>query len=486
MGASKLEEAQGNKTMPSKIIDRGVKSLQAHGILIDRETWLKEAEISEKTQPPMIHTCRAIINAVAGIGIKEKDQKQTWLIDAEECLKKSSIESARSLYKHALSIYPNKKSIWWKLINFEKKYGNKYELDDYLKNALKHCPKAIRLWLFSAKEKLLDKDVNKARLILAEAFRENGNSEDIWIEAFNLEFQTNEYERAKKLLKKARSQPISSTPRILLKNAVLERRMNNTKAQKEILLNGVDQYPTYWKLWIMLAQLEEKQGNFDDSRQVFISGLRVCISAIPLWINYALLEEKMGHFSKARALLEQGILKNPKNETLWLAAIKTELRAENKKNAEFLLVKAIQKCPKSGLLWSMAIEMAPHFQRKAKCSEALKICDNAPYVICAIAKLFWDDRKINRARNWLMRDVAISPKIGDFWGYLYCLELKYGTHEKQDEVIKKCKIAEPKYGDKWCKISKDPEQPTLTIEQILIKVATEIENENLKKKCKKN
>merc|ERR1712061_323730 len=199
---------------------------------------------------------------------------------------------------------------------------------------------AIRLWLFSAKEKLLDKDVNKARLILAEAFRENGNSEDIWIEAFNLEFQTNEYERAKKLLKKASSKPISSTPRILLKSAILERQINNTKAQREILLTGVHQYPSYWKLWIMLAQLEKKQGNFDDSRQVFISGLRFCICAIPLWINYALLEEKIGNFRRARALLEQGISKNSKNEILWLVAIK----------------------------------MTPYFQRKTKCSEALKIC----------------------------------------------------------------------------------------------------------------
>merc|ERR1719437_282781 len=44
--ASKLEEAQGNKKLVEKIIDRGIKSLKAHGVVIDREVWLKEAEIS--------------------------------------------------------------------------------------------------------------------------------------------------------------------------------------------------------------------------------------------------------------------------------------------------------------------------------------------------------------------------------------------------------------------------------------------------------
>jgi hypothetical protein len=36
-----LEEAQGNDKMPDKIIERGMKSLQAHGVVIDREAWIK-------------------------------------------------------------------------------------------------------------------------------------------------------------------------------------------------------------------------------------------------------------------------------------------------------------------------------------------------------------------------------------------------------------------------------------------------------------
>lgn len=39
--ASKLEEANGQPAMPDKIIPRGIKSLAANGVVIDRDWWLK-------------------------------------------------------------------------------------------------------------------------------------------------------------------------------------------------------------------------------------------------------------------------------------------------------------------------------------------------------------------------------------------------------------------------------------------------------------
>ena len=39
--ASKLEESNGQAAMPDKIIPRGIKSLAANGVVIDRDWWLK-------------------------------------------------------------------------------------------------------------------------------------------------------------------------------------------------------------------------------------------------------------------------------------------------------------------------------------------------------------------------------------------------------------------------------------------------------------
>jgi hypothetical protein len=56
--AAKLEEANGNEKMVDKIVTRAIKSLRNHGVVIDRDYWLKEAENSEKAKPPSLATCR--------------------------------------------------------------------------------------------------------------------------------------------------------------------------------------------------------------------------------------------------------------------------------------------------------------------------------------------------------------------------------------------------------------------------------------------
>lgn len=41
ISAAKLEEAQGNQAMVHKILDRGITSLKANSVVIDRDYWLK-------------------------------------------------------------------------------------------------------------------------------------------------------------------------------------------------------------------------------------------------------------------------------------------------------------------------------------------------------------------------------------------------------------------------------------------------------------
>jgi hypothetical protein len=43
---------------------------------------VQEAEASEKSQPPMVGTCRAIVKEVVGLGVEEQDRKRTWMADA--------------------------------------------------------------------------------------------------------------------------------------------------------------------------------------------------------------------------------------------------------------------------------------------------------------------------------------------------------------------------------------------------------------------
>lgn len=153
------------------------------------------------------------------------------------------------------------------------------------------------------------------------------------------------------------------------------------------------------------------------------------------------------------------------------------MKHASKKEADNLISKALQECPNSGILWAAAIEMVPRPQRKTKSMDALKKCDHDPHVIAAVAKLFWHDRKVDKARTWLNRAVTLAPDIGDFWALYYKFELQHGAEENQKDVLKRCVAAEPKHGEKWQVISKAVENAHQPTESILKKVVVALGKE---------
>lgn len=486
--ASKLEESEGNEAMPAKIIQRAIKSLVNNGVAIQRDWWIKEAELCEKSEPPMLATCKAIVKEVVGYDIEEEDRENTWLADAEESMKRKCPETARAIYDHALATFPSHEDIWQLAAMLEKAHGSPDSMDGVLRRAVQHCPHAEVLWLMAAKEKWLCGDVASARSILEEAFVRNPDSEDIWLAAFKVEFESGELQRARLILAKAREHPPASTPRVWMKSAMVEREQGDIDAERSLLQGGIQKFPAAWKLHIMLGQLEEKCGNVDAARIAYAVGVRRCPDCVPLWTASARLEEKAGLAGKARALLEQARLKTPKNEALWLAAIRTEMRSgaaggggggagsSSNKAADALMAKALQECPTSGILWAEHIAIAPRPQRKARSVDALKKCHDDPHVIAAVAGLFWHDRKIDKARNWLTKAVALQPDIGDFWAQLYKFETEFGSPESVADVMARCIAAEPHHGERWQKVSKDLSNAHSKTEAILKKVVVELDS----------
>eukprot|EP00898_Chlorokybus_atmophyticus_P005850 jgi/Chlat1/6266/Chrsp44S05860 len=473
IAAAKLEEANENNNMVPKIIDRALKDLQGHGVVIDREQWLKEAEAAEKAGS--VVTCQAIIRACIGLGVDEEDRKRTWLADAEECLKRGSVECARAIYAHALSVFPGKKSVWRRAAQLEKSHGTRESLDVLLRKAVTYCPQAEILWLMGAKEKWLAGDVPGARAILQEAFAANPDSEEIWLAAFKLEFENNEPERARLLLAKARER--GGTERVWMKSAIVERELGDTDAERNLLKEGLKKFMLFHKLWIMLGQLEARVERVDVARDVYQQGLRKCPNSIPMWLCAAQLEEKSGNITKARAVLEQARFKNQKCPELWLAAVRTENRGGNQKAAEALLARALQECPTSGILWAEAISMAPRPQRRSRAGDALKRCDNDPHVVAAVAVLFWHDRKVDKARVWFNRAVTLNPDVGDFWALFYKFEVQHGTEEQRESVLKRCVAAEPHHGEHWQRVAKAVENAHNSIETILKKTVIDLDTE---------
>jgi pre-mRNA-processing factor 6 len=173
--------------------------------------------------------------------------------------------------------------------------------------------------------------------------------------------------------------------------------------------------------------------------------------------------------------LDKARLLNPKSPDLWLETIRIESRADHLPQARTVLAKALQECPTSGMLWAEAIFLEPRASRKSKSVDALKKCENDALVVTAVAKLFWSERNLDKARSWFNRAVKFDPDLGDTWAAFYKFELVFGTAEQQDDVLQRCVAADPHHGELWCTVAKDPNHWRLKTDEILKCVAERIQ-----------
>ncbi|KAI8988629.1 PRP1 splicing factor, N-terminal-domain-containing protein [Mycotypha africana] len=472
IAAARLQEEHGKIEMVDRIITQGVKVLAQAGVVLDREQWLDEAEKCEKNGS--ISTCQAIVRATIGSGVEEEDRKSTWMEDAESCVARGSIQTARAIYAHALKVFPGKPSIWQQAAFLEKSHGTAQSLEELLQRAVKYCPQAEVLWLMGAKEKWLAGDVESARAILEEAFRANPNSEQIWLAAVKVESENHEYDRARKLLELARKE--SGTERVWMKSAMLERQMKNYDQCRTLLDEAIDKYPTFDKLWMIKGQIEvESAGDLVKARETYNKAVKSCPKSVTLWILLALAEEKLNMITKARATLEKARFINPKTPELWVQAIRIEKRNNKMNVAKSIAAKALQECPTSGAIWTEVIFLEARPQRKARSVDALKKCEHDPIVVTAVARLFWIDRKIEKARNWFQKAVQIDPDQGDSFAWWYKFELQHGNKEQQDLCLKRCVAAEPHHGECWQTVAKDMANMGKKTEDILKLSAEKLE-----------
>ena len=250
----------------------------------------------------------------------------------------------------------------------------------------------------AAKQKWLNGNVKEAQQILAAAFSSNPDSEEIWLAAVKLESQTNEFDRARALLKNARHK--AGTARVWWKSARLEWEQGDLAEASSLLEQAVQIHPDEPKLWMMRGQIEEQQGNIERARDMYAQGRKHNPKSMKLWILSARLEIKAGAFTRARSLLEKGRTQIPGCPELWLEGCRVESAAGFEQNAKTLMARALQECPDSGLLWSHSIFMEPKPARRTRSVDAMKKCEHHPLVLLAVANLFHSERKVQKARSW--------------------------------------------------------------------------------------
>jgi len=472
IAAAKLEEEHGTETGDKKkiqnipkLIRNAVKSLKAHKVVIEREQWLEEASKCEKDGSKVV--CQAIVHETVGDGVDEQDQLEMWKQDAKTWLDvKGAVHTARSIYGHMLQKFSTKWKIWWDAAMLEKNHGSPKNVDEVLRQAVEFCPHAVKLWLLYAKEMWRGQgNVDRARELLTKAWQQNSQHEDIWLAHVKLEYETENFKGARKLLQLAREK--CPTPKVWLKSAVTERSLGDRKQENKLLEEALEEFKEYPKLWMMKAQWSFDVEGPDEARKICQEAVKQVPFSVDMWLLYARLEVESQRTHRARAVLETARSKIPKEDRLWLAACELE---HNRNAQQSVLSKALLDCPESGRLWAFAVECEQLNQQKAKCLLALNKLPEDVYVLTSVAKYFWRTGKKKQAREWFERAIVNDSSIGDSWAWYYVFCKKHKKQRHVDSVLKRCKEAQPTHGKYWVLVAKNFANERLEVKEVLLKV----------------
>lgn len=483
IAAARLQEQMGQANKVN-VMNRAVKALAKENAMLKREEWIEQAEKCE--EEGAVLTCAAIIRETLGWSLDEDDdRKEIFKDDAQASIARGKYETARAIYAYALRVFPTSRALWLAAADLERNHGSKDALWRLLEKAVEACPQSEVLWLQLAREKWAAGEKDDARRVLGNAFNQNPGNEDIWLAAVKLEADDQQVDKARELLKAAREE--APTERVWYKSAAYERQLGNIDVALDLVLQGLTstpvngretRFPRSAKLWMMKGQIYEDKGMVPQAREAYSQGTRACPKSVPLWLLAARLEETAGVIVRARSVLDRARLQNPKNAELWLESIRIERRASptNLAQAKTLMAKAKQECPKSGLLWSEDIwYLQPRTQRKPLSLEAIKQVDNDATLFVTVARIFWGERKLEKAAAWFEKAIVLDADIGDTWAWYLKFLRQHGEETKTQEVISRCVAVEPKHGEIWQKIRKDPRNARLSTEEVLSRVADELQ-----------
>lgn len=482
IAGARLEEQQGNSDRVRVLIDSAIQNLTKHGGMLSREQWIQEAEKSEEDGGVL--TAQSIIPAILDLGLDDEEKKDTWMDDADGAIERSHPETARAIFLHALKVFPTKKSIWRKAAAFEKSLGNRENYFGVLEKSVVACPHDERLWLMYAKEKKDLADYEAAREILGRSFEYNPNSENIWLAAVTLETENNETERARQYL--ARATREAGTERICIRATTFERQNGQYEDALKLCDAGLAKFRGSDKLWLIKAQLlEESLKHIEAARKTYADALKLCKQSIPLWVGAAKLEETDGKVIKARSILDRARFVNKANDLLWYHSIQLELRDNKVAQAQNLISKALQECPASGLILSEEILQQPLTKRLPAATAAFGKYREDPYLMCTIGRIFWDQRKYDKAAKFFGNAIKSDPDNGDLWGWYYRFLVDtvptLSTDAERDirqtriqETIQEARKADPKHGLLWPGINKRDENIKASMEDRLHQFAVRV------------
>ena len=475
--AIKLTEAIGRA--PDKVAKAAVKSLAQNSAMLKREEWIAEAEKCEAEDAP--RSAAALIQETLAYGLDpdDEDLKKVFLEDAEASISRDKYVTARAIFAYLLRLFPTSKSAWKKSLEFEKIHGTREEYWRLLEKSCEACPDAEEFWIMNSRAKWEAGEKTEARRVLARSFQQLASNENVFLSAIELEVKDGQISEATQLLQTARQE--AGTSRIWYISVDFARKYGNStgvdknETALDLVNQGLQLYPSEPRLHMQKGQIYTAMNKIPNAREAYSTGTRVCKTSVPLYLLLSRLEESQKLTTKARSVLERGALAT-KSPLIALEGVRVERRAGNITQAKALMARALQQSPTSGPLWSENIwYLEERTKRKPRSLEAIKKVDNDPSLFVTVARVFWGERKIEKAASWFEKAIVLDPDLGDTWAWYWRFLGEYGTPEKKAEVLEKLAAQEPRHGEVWQQTRKNPGTVGLDSEGVLRKVMEVLE-----------
>ena len=512
-----LREAETAEKAGSPLTCRAIVRATAGAGVDDadrKRTW--KADAAEALARGSVETARSIyevaVDAFPG-------KKSLWVLYAR--LEGDSGNEAKMdvVLKRAVKRCPRAIVLWLMAAKALWRRGDVSGARAVLEESFAANPDSEDIWLAAFKLEFESRQIERARALLAKAREKaaesttlsGGAGERVYLKSAVVEREAGDVDAERALITEGLERHGSSSWKLWLMLGQLERRVGKTDAARDAYARGTRRRPECAFLWIELAALETAIGNHHKARAV-LEQARLRQTTL-----VAETAERNGDFTTAKERLWLASIRRERGDAFCFSApffcdelarlraladetgnpsvtvsgtkapsfgrfgdetvrgdacdTRTFDRDASLSASEALEALALRECPDSGALWAERVATASRPQRKSRSVDALKRCGDDARVVAAVARLFWLDRKLDKARAWFQRATTLDPSDGDHWASFYAFEKRHGDEKKREEVKTACVAAAPRRGDFWCAARKDPKRWHDPIEDVLERVA---------------
>ncbi|KAI5807492.1 putative Pre-mRNA-splicing factor prp1 [Peziza echinospora] len=375
------------------------------------------------------------------------------------------IKRARTLLESVIKTNPSHAPGWIAAARLEELAGKMVQARSVIARGCEHCPRNEDVWL----ESIRLNDTQNAKIIVAQAVKENPKSINLWKEAMKLESDL----RAKKRVVRKALDVIPQSV-VLWKEAVkLE---EDPKDARILLARAVELVPLSVDLWLALARLE----TFENAQSVLNKARKAIPTSHEIWLAAARLQEQQGNnkvnvmkravqalareqampkreewIAEAEKCEEEGAILTCQNiirETLgwgldedddrkktWMDDAEAAISRGKYETARAIYSYALQVFYNKKSFWRAAADLEKtHGTREALIAlleRAVEACPLSEVLWMMLAKEKWQSGDIQGARKVLARAFAQNPNNEDIWLAAVKLEAENNQPDRARDLL---------------------------------------------------